>query len=385
MATSFYLVYNHKGRKNKSGKNAVALCLYRSGCPRMYITTNIKIHATEWDARRQRIKSTAANSVELNRYLENFVKRAQEYELRQLNASGWCSLDDLAHYVRNRQKIGDFTDYVECDLLPRKRRTVTAGMVAQYKQLTDKLREFRNAIPFDAVTPRFVSAFYAFLLDHVSRNTAGRYMGVLSAAVNDATAEGYINGRPFVGFHAKREKIEQPYLMPDEVAILERCNVRNERERVALDVFLIGVYTGLRCSDILTLCPAELQTIDGVTWIKKRTQKTGQTVHIPASLLFGGKALEILDKYATAPNAPYFEITHSQANRVLAQLAPRIGITKRISMHAGRRTFATLTQSVGVPNNVVQHILGHSSVTTTELYATTLTQQIERAARQAFA
>ena len=57
MQTSFYLVFNHKGRKNKSGKNSVALCLYRSGCPRVYISTGVKIFANEWDARRQQIKA----------------------------------------------------------------------------------------------------------------------------------------------------------------------------------------------------------------------------------------------------------------------------------------------------------------------------------------
>lgn len=385
MVTSFYLVFNHKGRKNKSGKNSVALCLYRSGCPRVYISTGVKIHATEWDARRQQVKTTAPNSGELNRYFAGIIHRAKAYELSRLNASGACSLDEIAQAMRKGQQIGDFIDYVNTDLLPRKRRTVSAGMAEQYKQLADKLRAFRPSIPFDAITPRFVSAFYTYLLGVVSRNTAARYMAILSAAVNDATASGFVSGQPFVGFHAKREKREQPYLLADEVARLERASTRTERERETLDVFLLGCYSGLRCSDILTLCPSELHTIEGVTWIKKRTRKTGQVVNIPISLLFGGKALQILERYATAPDIPYFCVLHSTANVIIASIAERVGITKRVSMHVGRRTFATLTQSVGVPNNVVQHILGHSSVTTTELYATTLTQQIESATRRAFA
>lgn len=385
MQTSFYLVFNHKGRKNKSGKNSVALCLYRSGCPRVYISTGVKIFANEWDARRQQIKASAPNSSELNRYLLDMIHRAKSYELTRLNASGACPLDEVAQAMRNRQKIGDFVAYIETDLLPRKRRTVSVGMAEQYRQLADKLRAFRNSVPFDAITPRFVSSFYTYLLGVVSRNTAARYMAILSASVNDATARGLVSGQPFIGFHAKREKREQPYLLPDEVARLERATVQNGREREALDVFLMGCYTGLRCSDILTLCPSELSMIDGVTWIKKSTKKTGQIVHIPISLLYGGKAMKILHRYTVAPDRPYFSQTHAAINTTIATIAERVGIVKRVSMHVGRRTFATLTQSVGVPNNVVQHILGHSSVTTTELYATTLTQQIETATRKAFA
>ncbi len=61
-----------------------------------------------------------------------------------------------------------------------------------------------------------------------------------------------------------------------------------------------------------------------------------------------------------------------QRNTV-AQLA---GISKRMTMHVGRHTFATLALSEGIPIEVVSKMLAHTSVKTTEIYAKVMPQRV---------
>lgn len=45
-------------------------------------------------------------------------------------------------------------------------------------------------------------------------------------------------------------------------------------------------------------------------------------------------------------------------------------------MHSGRHTFATMMLSKGVPIETVSHMLGHSNITTTQIYARITNQKI---------
>lgn len=56
------------------------------------------------------------------------------------------------------------------------------------------------------------------------------------------------------------------------------------------------------------------------------------------------------------------------ARKAITSLGRRAGITRAVSSHDLRATFATELANKGVPIRVVQELLGHSSVATTEIY-----------------
>ncbi|GEP93565.1 Phage integrase family protein [Chitinophaga terrae (ex Kim and Jung 2007)] len=119
------------------------------------------------------------------------------------------------------------------------------------------------------------------------------------------------------------------------------------------------------------LTKAEIQIgIDGNRWIIKRRIKTDQRSSIP--LL--PKALKILDKYnwqIKQYNEPVLPVLSNQKlNGYLSEIAELCGITKKITTHVGRRTFATtVTLSNGVPIETVSKMLGHTNLATTQIYA----------------
>jgi site-specific recombinase XerD len=65
------------------------------------------------------------------------------------------------------------------------------------------------------------------------------------------------------------------------------------------------------------------------------------------------------------PNAP----TLGCANRALKHMAKNAGITKLVTFHTSRHTFATLTITAGADIFTTSKLLGHTNVHTTEIYA----------------
>jgi len=118
------------------------------------------------------------------------------------------------------------------------------------------------------------------------------------------------------------------------------------------DVFLFACYTGMSYSDLL-----DFKVEDG--YIVDKRQKTGEGYII----YIIPKAQAILDKYERLPL-----LTNQVMNRYLKEVSYKAGI-KEVTFHMARHTFAVDALNKGVPLEVVSRILGHSKVSTTQIYA----------------
>ena len=108
-----------------------------------------------------------------------------------------------------------------------------------------------------------------------------------------------------------------------------------------------------------------------------QTEKTGYDLKIPLHLVFEGKALDILSRYSTI--AEFARIgCNADTNRHLATLQQLAKIKTRTTFHTARHTCATLLCHQGVPITTVQKILGHTKLTTTQLYSEVMADTIVR-------
>lgn len=137
--------------------------------------------------------------------------------------------------------------------------------------------------------------------------------------------------------------------------------------------------TGARVSELVQLDTSDLTQGDGTLTVKVHG-KGGKQRLVPV----GKFAQEALNQYlvrsrpslAKAPSEKALFINENRGTRLSRQSAWKIvldaakkaGIEKKISPHALRHSFATHLLDGGADIRVVQELLGHSSVTTTQIY-----------------
>ncbi len=128
-------------------------------------------------------------------------------------------------------------------------------------------------------------------------------------------------------------------------------------------MFIFCCYTGVGYTEMANLNKSNLQQeVDGNVWIKVYRQKTNRNYEIP--LL--SKAKSILDKYTTE-NKLLPIISNQRFNSYLKEIAEIIGITKNLTHHMGRKTFAsTVLLYNDVPMEIVSELLGHSEIGVTQ-------------------
>ena len=120
--------------------------------------------------------------------------------------------------------------------------------------------------------------------------------------------------------------------------------------------------------------------IDGDQWIFTSREKTDKPVKVP--LL--DKALEIINKYeGTLTDSLLPVYSNQKVNAYLKEIALELEIPKKLTFHSARHTFATtVTLSNGVPIETVSKLLGHTKLSTTQVYARVMEQKLSSDIRE---
>jgi len=236
------------------------------------------------------------------------------------------------------------------------------------------------------VTEAVVSGFLARLRegdpDHppLSATSAARTVVAVRGFHKFAVADGLAPNDPASGVKPPTPAKRLPKALPlaDVEAILEAAGAAGTtlalRDRALLEV-LYG--TGARISEAVGLDVDDLDPTDGTVLLRG---KGGKQRIVPV----GSFAREAVDAYlvrgrpelvaagrgtpALFLNARGGRLSRQSAWAVLVKAAERAGVTKDVSPHTLRHSFATHLLDGGADVRVVQELLGHASVTTTQVY-----------------
>lgn len=161
----------------------------------------------------------------------------------------------------------------------------------------------------------------------------------------------------------KGEKGKREFLTIDEIKKLMHTKCKDDMVKRA---FLFCCLTGLRYSDVKKLAWQDLYTdSDGSHTIRIRITKTKQYEDFPIS----DAALKLLSD-RIEDDQPIFDLPkNDNANTTLKKWVKAAGINRKITFHCSRHTAATLNLSLGVPIETVSKLLGHTKITTTQIYA----------------
>ena len=224
-------------------------------------------------------------------------------------------------------------------------------------------------IPIKEVSKQFIIDFEIWLLTkNYSKNYIVCMLKRLRYIIGIALNKELITKNPFNEHKLQWQKTDRGFLTQSEIEALMDCQFEEERLEKIRDIFIFCTFTGLAYTDVRHLTSENIQTsVDGNLWIKGRRKKTDTEYNIP--LLNIPKA--ILEKYKGKTSGEMIlpVISIEKYNKALKIVAKLCGIEKNMSSHLARHTFATYTLTKGVSIESVSKMLGHTKITTTQIYA----------------
>ncbi|MDQ0361639.1 tyrosine-type recombinase/integrase [Breznakia pachnodae] len=234
----------------------------------------------------------------------------------------------------------------------------------------------------------------------VDKTTLQRYMEHLNKAYKSksvkrkiATIKAFFN---YLEFEEKielnpmrkiRVSIKEPITLPKTIqhndldnlykllySWKKEINEEKEYNNILRDICILEllISTGIRVSEISDLKPSDINLSEKNILISGKGNKE-RIVQIGSKELY-----DILSEYmldTQVQSNPYLfmnkrksRISDQSIRMLISKYAKLAGITERITPHMFRHTFATYLLEEDVDIRYIQKILGHSSITTTQIY-----------------
>jgi integrase len=271
------------------------------------------------------------------------------------------------------------TNFMEYFRKLTEERFNSSGNYGNWDSTLKHLLKYSNpTTTFKEITPEFCEGFKDYLLNKVriktgkplSQNSCHSYFNKFKAALNQAFEDRIINENPVKRIKGiKAEETQREYLTQEELQALMKEECRYD---VLKNAFLFSCFTGLRWSDINLLTWSKIHNFDGgyrVQFIQKKT-KGVEYLDIPAN------ALKYIGERGEQDDRVFIGLKYSDyMNTALARWVLKAGITKQITFHCARHTYATFLLTKGVDIYTVSKMLGHKELKTTQIYTKIIDQK----------
>jgi tyrosine recombinase XerC len=243
---------------------------------------------------------------------------------------------------------------------------------------------------WDAVSVGTLRAYLAALqAQGLSRRTCARKLSALRTFYRIMHRDGYIESDPLLGIRSPKSGQHLPvFLSPEQAEALMHAPAGGDpqalRDRALVELLYAS---GLRVSELVSLDVGQVDLSLGEAVVVGKRGKTRVVV-------VGRQALEVLREYlergrprletkagqrALFLNRLGTRLTDRSARSIVERWRVRAGLPQHISPHTLRHSFATHLLDGGADLRVVQELLGHESLNTTQVY-THVTQAESRRA-----
>jgi integrase len=346
-------------RKPKDGKASLYLDVYDPSAikKRTSISLDLFIYKTPIGEQKKSNKETleAAERIRAMKVIE------LAYENNDLSSLSGKEISTI-----------NFIDYFQEQT--NKRRN-SAGNYGNWDSACKYLRKFcPNDIPINKVDPKFLEDFKFYLENlakkksntKLSQNSLQSYFNKIKACLRQAYMDDLILKNPaerVKGF--KHGEIQREFLTFEELQKAAKAECEIPQIKTA---FIFSALTGIRWSDINNLLWGDLQysETDAHWFVRFRQQKTKGTETLPIS----DQARNLLGDIEEPDERIFKGLKYSAwHNMKLQQWMMRAGISKTITFHCARHTYATLQLTNGTDIYTVSKLLGHRELKTTQVYA----------------
>lgn len=391
MSTNYSLLfYLKKPKSYVNGPKPIYLRITVDGIPKE-VSSGKECEPSRWNSKANRAKGTNEESKFLNSYLDTVEHKLADIHLQLTKdateiTSELLKLKFLGKDINRRYLIQEFEDHnKKMEALIGK--GVKPNTLKGYKTTTNHIAAYIDKdynikdIDITKIDHAFIVGLEFFLRSDKSCSavTTAKYMKHLRKIINLSLAHRWIKENPFILYKTKVKAKEKEFLTKDELERIERKDFKIPRLIHVRDIFVFCCYTGLSYIDVKQLLTSDIaKGVDAKLWILTSREKTEINSHIP--LL--PNALKIIESYSDYPPSvakglALPVLSNQKMNSYLKEIADLCEITKELTFHKARHTFATtVTLSNNVPIETVSKMLGHTNIKTTQHYAKLLDTRV---------
>ncbi len=384
LETSFGLLFFLKKPKSQKSEDRYLYLRITIDGKSIEISTKRLWSPSKWNQSAGRATGTKEDTRNLNSYLDTLSAQVYQAKKKLLETEKTVSAIAIKNMLtgkkEDRKTILDIFQHHNIQMEALLGNEFAPGTLQKYKTSLDHTRSFilekygEDDKEIRDLDYEFIQEFSFWLktVRKCNHNTTVKYLTNLKKIVLDCVRKGWLQKDPFIGFKMSKKEISKEHLSQQELNEIAGKILKVERISQVRDIFLFSCYTGLAYADTKNLKRTQIVIgIDGERWISTTRQKTD----VPTRLPLLPKAVEIIDKYAGHPQCcadgtvlPV--LSNQKMNAYLKEIADLCGISKTLTYHIARHTFATtVTLSNGVPLETVSKMLGHSSMKQTQHYA----------------
>ena len=367
-----------------------------------FITAGVKLKESEWDEVKQKVKKNHSNSARMNAALSQKIADAEGQVADMERKVKTVSIKKLKEAIKGKEVPNFFTySRKHCE---RIKGNVSISTYKTYGVYLDKFEKWVGTkdVYFDDITVSLLLDYLGYMSNELNNgNTTQRYsIMILAIMFKEAIKEEIIPEYmyPFNKLTLKKDASKRQFLKKEQFEAIGSFKIKeNTKACIYRDMFIFSIYAGgLRFSDVLEIQVKHFNEEE--RRIKKVIRKTGR-VH---QFKIGQVALDIIHKYKKEKAEPddfifpvvtnkelfftndefrytFSESINKAANFQIKKIATKLEIKTNVSFHISRHTFATNALNNGMRIEHVSKLMDHNDISTTQIYAKIINEELDNA------
>ena len=233
--------------------------------------------------------------------------------------------------------------------------------------------------------------YLAYLHDkEYSRNTISRKISSLRSFYQFMIKNEWISDNPFTYIQMKRKQNKLPgFLYEKEIAILfDSVSGDSPLDKRNTAIIELLYATGIRVSECVSIKLSDIDMENAIVLIngkggKQRYVPFGSFCHEALVDYIKNSRVELMEKRQVSHDYLFVNhygqpLTAKGVQYILDQLIKKSSLTTNIHPHIFRHTFATHLLDNGADMRTVQELLGHSSLSSTQIYTHVTTSALQK-------
>lgn len=388
----------YKSKTLSDGNHPVMLRVTIDRKPKYYsIGNQFKCKEGQWNKKNNEFNKKFPNHEKANKEIFNELSKANGIFIDLKDVPNYNHHDFNKKYTRKTQRIY-LLDYFK-QIIERLENAGKAGNAEVYKTARNKFKDFFNddeSLELSNITSKELSLFIEKCSGKgLKPNSIGNYLRTLRALYKTAIREEGYEYYPFNNFDWSRLKNKTSKRAITKEDILKIINYKVEEGTSYFDVVMMFSFMylayGLNFSDLAKIKSSNIVKSDDILILEYNRSKGGKLYQIPLN----SRAKLIVDYYQkkTDGSGYLFPVLHrdqhiteqqiktriktalKKFNSDLQEIASSVEIEGKVTSYVARHSFASVLSRQGENIVTISEMLGHSDLSTTQIYLKELSYQ----------